>query len=99
MTARRTITTASDCTFILMEAMHTSRTSISAAGRCRHRIVFGLVVAGHLAAGVAAKPVAAQSLGTPQSQQSPSVITQHEGTFNGKRVAYTATVGETLVPN
>ena len=79
-----------------MEAM---RTSISAAGRRRHRIVLGLVVAGHLTAAAAVKPVAAQSLGTPQSPQSPPAVTQHEGTFNGKRVAYTATVGETLVPN
>src|SRR6188474_2084781 len=80
-----------------MRAMHTSRTSISAAGRCRHRIVFGLAVAGHVTAAVVAKPVAAQSVGAPP--QFPPAVTQHEGTFNGKRVTYTATVGETLVPN
>jgi carboxypeptidase C (cathepsin A) len=30
---------------------------------------------------------------------SPPVVTRHEGVFGGKRVAYTATVGETVVPD
>jgi len=33
------------------------------------------------------------------SPQYPPVVTHHQGTFNGKRVSYTATVKETLVPN
>jgi hypothetical protein len=33
------------------------------------------------------------------SPQYPPVATHHQGTFNGKRVSYTATVKETIVPN
>ena len=35
----------------------------------------------------------------PTTQQYPPVVTKHQGTFNGKKVSYTATVGETLVRN
>jgi carboxypeptidase C (cathepsin A) len=37
---------------------------------------------------------------TIQAQQPPPpAVTKHEGVFNGKRVSYTATVAETVVPN
>ena len=34
-----------------------------------------------------------------QEPQFPAVVTHHEGIFNGKKVTYTATVKETVVPN
>ena len=36
---------------------------------------------------------------TPPAKTQPAAVTKHEGTFNGKKVAYTATVDETVVPN
>ena len=39
----------------------------------------------------------AQPLPTPPQYQ--PVVTHHQGTFNGKKVSYTATVGETIVRN
>ena len=49
---------------------------------------------------------AASPQATPQTEQQaavpklyPPAVTRHRGTFNGKIVAYTATVDETIVPN
>ena len=46
--------------------------------------------------GVRAPAAQEPSALTPQY---PPVVTHHQGTFNGKRVSYTATVRETIVPN
>jgi carboxypeptidase C (cathepsin A) len=72
------------------------RTSIFASGRQRYRVVLGLAVAAHITTLAAGRPAAAQAPGAPQYAP---VVTKHEGIFNGKKVAYTATVSETLVPN
>jgi carboxypeptidase C (cathepsin A) len=45
----------------------------------------------------AVEPLNAQQL--PTAQQYPPVVTHHQGVFNAKKVAYTATVRETLVRN
>ena len=51
------------------------------------------------AVAIAAPAVAvAQDAGALTPQYQP-FVTKHEGTFNGKKVAYTATVRETVVPN
>ena len=51
-----------------------------------------------IAAILAVRALAAQEP-SALSPQYPPVVTHHQGTFNGKRVSYTATVKETLVPN
>ena len=71
-------------------------TSIAVSGRRRSRVVFALAVAGQMTMALTWRSVAAQTPGTPQF---PPVVTKHDGVFNGKKVAYTATVSETLVPN
>jgi carboxypeptidase C (cathepsin A) len=46
--------------------------------------------------------VAAQQVAVPDqriAKQYPPAVTKHTGTFNGKKVAYTATVDETIVAN
>jgi carboxypeptidase C (cathepsin A) len=44
------------------------------------------------------RPAASQDVATVPALHAP-VVTRHTGTFNGKRVSYTATVQETIVPN
>jgi carboxypeptidase C (cathepsin A) len=43
--------------------------------------------------------VSTQAVAAQDAPQYPPVVTHHEGVFNGKKVAYTATVQETVVPN
>jgi len=81
--------------------MKPMRTTIALAGRRWHRLIVGCVVASQLTSAATSASAAAQAPATPQTSTAPhaSVVTKHQGVFNGKKVAYTATVGETVVPN
>jgi carboxypeptidase C (cathepsin A) len=52
-----------------------------------------------LVAALALAPVLAGAQAPAPPALNPPVVTRHEGVFGGKRVAYTATVDETVVPN
>ena len=57
-----------------------------------------LVAAAQVASLAPPRVVGAQDLASIP-EQNPPVVTKHTGTFNGKRVAYSATVRETIVPD
>lgn len=81
--------------------MRPMRISIPPAFRHRHLLIVECVVAGLLICATSSGSAAAQTPTTPQAPTAPhaSAVTKHQGVFNGKTVAYTATVGETIVPN
>ena len=77
-------------------AIGTVMRTASPTGRRRYRVASGLAVVSVVATTFGARPASSQALGAPQFAPA---VTKHEGVFNGKKVAYTATVSETIVPN
>ena len=64
-----------------------------------YRLAIGLSLATPIAGATSPRAAAAQQTAPTVAPQYAPAVTRHEGTFNGKRVAYTATVGETIVAN
>jgi len=81
--------------------MKPMRTQVAPAGQRRHRVIVGCIVASQMTSAAVSGRAAAQTPATPQTPTAAhaSAVTKHQGVFNGKKVAYTATVGETVVPN
>ena len=58
-------------------------------------LYLGVLIVAH----PAPRPAIGQETSPVVAPQHAPVVTHHQGVFNGKKVAYTATVGETIAPN